>query len=47
MFDLKTFLIKERVGMLKLVDAFTPRGGISTSVTVMHEVQGTKIKLQS
>src|SRR3954452_14874787 len=32
---------------LKLVAAFTPRGGISTSVTVEHEVQSSKLKVQS
>ena len=32
---------------MKLVAAFTPRGGISTSVTVEHEVQGSKYKVQS
>jgi 7-cyano-7-deazaguanine reductase len=32
---------------MKLVAAFTPRGGISTSVTVEHEVQGSKFKVQS
>ena len=32
---------------MKLVAAFTPRGGISTSVTVTHEVQGSKFKVQS
>jgi 7-cyano-7-deazaguanine reductase len=32
---------------LKLVAAFTPRGGISTSVTVVHEVQGSKFNVQS
>jgi 7-cyano-7-deazaguanine reductase len=33
---------------IKLVAAFTARGGISTSVTVVHEqVQGSKFKVQS
>jgi 7-cyano-7-deazaguanine reductase len=32
---------------MKLVAAFTPRGGISTSVTVVHEVQGSKFQVQS
>jgi len=32
---------------LKLVASFTPRGSISTSVTVVHEVQGSKFKVQS
>jgi 7-cyano-7-deazaguanine reductase len=32
---------------MKLVAAFTPRGGISTSVTVAYEVQGSKFKVQS
>jgi 7-cyano-7-deazaguanine reductase len=32
---------------MKLVAAFTPRGGISTSVTVTHEVQGSKFNVQS
>ena len=31
---------------MKLVAAFTPRGGITTSVTVEHEVQGSKFKVQ-
>jgi 7-cyano-7-deazaguanine reductase len=31
---------------LKLVAAFTPRGGISTSVTVEHEVPGSKFQVQ-
>lgn len=31
---------------LKLVAAFTPRGGISTSVTVVHDVQGSKFNVQ-
>lgn len=32
---------------MKLVAAFTPRGGISTSVTVVHEVQSSKFNVQS
>jgi 7-cyano-7-deazaguanine reductase len=32
---------------LKLVATFTPRGGISTSVTVEHEVQSSEFKVQS
>jgi 7-cyano-7-deazaguanine reductase len=32
---------------MRLVAAFTPRGGISTSVTVVHEVQGSKFNVQS
>ncbi len=32
---------------MKLVAAFTPRGGITTSVTVEHEFQGSKFKVQS
>ena len=32
---------------LKLVAAFTPRGGISTSVTVTHEVPGSKFHVSS
>lgn len=32
---------------MKLVAAFTPRGGISTSVTVVHDVQGSKFNVQS
>jgi 7-cyano-7-deazaguanine reductase len=32
---------------LKLVAAFTPRGGITTSVTVTHEqVQGSEVRVQ-
>jgi len=31
---------------MKLVAAFTPRGGITTSVTAEHEVQGSKFKVQ-
>jgi len=29
---------------MKLVAAFTPRGGISTSVTVVHEAQGSNVQ---
>ena len=32
---------------LKLVAAFTPRGGISTSVTVIHEVSSSKFQVSS
>ena len=32
---------------MKLVAAFTPRGGISTSVTVIHDVQSSKFNVQS
>jgi len=31
---------------LKLVAAFTPRGGISTSVTVVHDVEGLPSNVQ-
>jgi 7-cyano-7-deazaguanine reductase len=31
---------------MKLVAAFTPRGGITTSVTVVHEAQGSKFNVQ-
>jgi 7-cyano-7-deazaguanine reductase len=32
---------------MKLVAAFTPRGGISTNVTVVHEVQGSTFEVRS
>ena len=32
---------------LKLVASFTPRGGISTSVTVIHDVSGSKSQASS
>jgi 7-cyano-7-deazaguanine reductase len=32
---------------MKLVASFTPRGGISTSVTVTHEVSGSKFQVPS
>jgi 7-cyano-7-deazaguanine reductase len=32
---------------MKLVASFTPRGGISTSVTVIHEVPGSQFQVSS
>ena len=32
---------------LKLIASFTPRGGISTSVTVIHDVSGSKSQVPS